>query len=436
MRMYDLIHKKRFGQELTEQEIQWLVNGYVKGEIPDYQVSAWLMAVCFQGMTPAETVHLTRAMLASGDSYNLSRFGEFTVDKHSTGGVGDKTTLIVAPLVASLGCKVAKLSGRGLGHTGGTIDKLESIVGFSTALSQERFMETVEQCGVCVCGATGNIVPADKMLYALRDVTATVSSVPLIASSIMSKKLAGGAKTIVLDVKVGSGAFMKTLDEAKALAKCMVEIGKDCGRNVSAVITNMDAPLGKCIGNFIEVRESTDLLRNPSAFAETPLYEVCVTLSAEIVSRSKNVDYQRAKEMVLENLHNGNAYRTFIRWIEMQYGDVSLLQEDSTYGTAKYVSEVYAQEEGYITAVNSEGIGICAMMLGAGRASKEDTIDDLAGIKMEVSVGDYVKKGQIVATLYSDTICDHSSVCDRMLENITISANAPEKIGTVLEIIR
>jgi pyrimidine-nucleoside phosphorylase len=373
-------------------------------------------------------------MADSGERIDLSRFNN-TVDKHSTGGVGDKTTLIVAPVVASLGCTVAKLSGRGLGHTGGTIDKLESVSGFRTDLTPEEFMNTVKNCGVCVSGAGANLAPADKKLYALRDVTATVSSIPLIVSSIMSKKLAGGSETIVLDVKTGSGAFMKTLTDSRALAEGMVKIGKLAGKRVSAVITDMDKPLGCNIGNYLEILEAVAVLKGEITDNLEPLYEVCVTLASEMVSRSKSLPYDECLSAVKEVIKNGKAYDTFKKWISLQGGNASLL-EDPSYGVPSYRSEYLSPADGYVSSVNAEGIGLSAMMLGAGRATKDDVIDPFAGIKLLKNYGDRVKKGEKIAELLSNTVSDHSGALSRFAESIVISENKPEAKPTVYEIIR
>jgi len=434
MRMYDLIHKKRFGGELTEAELKYFISGYVNEDIPDYQVSALLMAICYMGMTDSETACLTSLMAESGEMLDLSIFGDESVDKHSTGGVGDKTTLIVAPIVASLGCKVAKLSGRGLGHTGGTIDKLESIKGFRTNLSGDEFMNITSECGVCVCSAGKNLVPADKKLYALRDVTATVSSIPLIVSSIMSKKLAGGAKSIVLDVKTGSGSFMKTVEDSRELAKRMVSIGKLSDRKVSAVITNMDKPLGYAIGNSVEVREAVSLLRGEEGIDDN-LLQVCKTLSAELVSISKNITYQESLRAVEESLESGKAYEVFLKWISLQGGDISVFDDDN-FGKAKYTSRVCAPESGYIVYANAESMGISAMHLGAGRASKDDAIDFAAGIIQLARVGDRVEKGQPLALLQSNTVADHSSAAAMWLSSLKISETAPSPQPVIYEIIR
>lgn len=435
MRMYDIIDKKRNGYELTFAELEYLLSGYVNGTIPDYQISAFLMAVCFSGMTDAETASMTSLMAHSGEMLDLSRFGNLAVDKHSTGGVGDKTTLIVAPIVASLGCTVAKLSGRGLGHTGGTLDKLEAIPNFRTDLSGEEFMSVAEKCGVCVCGAGENLVPADKKLYALRDVTATVRSIPLIVASIMSKKLAGGAKSIVLDVKTGSGAFMKTLAESEELAKGMVAIGKLSNRNVSAVITNMDKPLGFAIGNTLEVAEAASLLKGDKN-TDKNLKDVCATLSAEIVSVSKKLSFDKCMKSVLEVIENGKAYKKFLEWISLQNGDISVFNDIEKFSSAKYKFELLAKENGYISSCDASGMGISAMMLGAGRASKEDVIDPTAGIIQLARVGDKIEKGQPIAIMQSSTVCDFGPASNRWQNSITVSEAPPEPQPLIYSIIR
>ena len=398
MRMYDIIKKKRDGGQLSTAEIQFFIKGYVDGSIPDYQASALCMAIFYSGMTEEETAALTLAMANSGDTVDLSRFGNNTADKHSTGGVGDKTTLIVAPIAASLGCIMAKMSGRGLGHTGGTIDKLESIEGFNTALTPEEFFSTVEKTGLAVVGQTGNLTPADKKLYALRDVTATVDSIPLIASSIMSKKLAAGAHTIVLDVKCGSGAFMKTPEEAKALALEMVKIGNNCGRNTSAVITNMDRPLGKNIGNALEIKEAIEVLKGKGP---SDLREVCLSLATQIVSLSKGVDKDSARKLCEDALSSGKAFGKFKEWISAQGGNSQWIENPDLFPVAKFSKDILSRKDGYISGTDAESIGIASVMLGAGREKKDDTIDMSAGIIMHKKTGDFVKKGDSIATLFT-----------------------------------
>lgn len=399
MRIYDIITKKKEGYELSAEEIAFAVNGYVQGDVADYQMSALLMAICLKGMTDKETYQLTKTMLESGDTVDLSRFGTFSVDKHSTGGVGDKTTLIVAPIVASLGCKVAKMSGRGLGFTGGTVDKLESLGGYNAALNSSDFLDLVEKTGVAVVGQSGNLVPADKKLYALRDVTATIDSIPLIASSIMSKKLASGSHNIVLDVKYGSGAFMKTKEGASALAQAMIKIGESFGRRVRALVTNMDVPLGFAVGNRIEVWEAIQVLQGRG---EPRLREICISLASNIVALAQNIDTPSAKAMVENAVTNGLAFEKMKEWIKCQGGDVSYLESPDTLLGAKYKKAYIAKKDGYISKLQADKIGIASALLGAGRVKLEDQIDYNAGIIFEKSYGDYVHAGDTIATLYSD----------------------------------
>lgn len=389
MRITEIIDKKRLGKELSSDEINWLINAYVNDEIEEYHMSAFAMAVCFVGMTDRETADLTHAMAESGDTIDLSIFGNLSVDKHSTGGVGDKTSLIIAPIVASLGAKVAKMSGRGLGHTGGTIDKLESIPGYRTSLSNEEFLKQINSIGVAIVGANKNLAPADKKLYALRDVTATVESIPLIASSIMSKKIASGAKNIVIDVKCGSGAFMKTLDDATLLAERIVSIGKHCRRNISAIITDMDKPLGNAIGNALEVKEVIDVLKGNGP---EDLTEVSFVLAAEMLSLVFGGDW---KDAVKSSVASGRAFDTFNKWIIAQGGDINSLW------TARHSVDVISDYDGYISRMDSKLIGLAAMELGAGRSKVTDAIDHSAGIVLSKKTGDYVKKGDKLATLYS-----------------------------------
>ncbi len=418
MRMYDIIKKKRDGGILSKEEIDFFITGYVDGSIPDYQASALCMAIFYKGMTEEETATLTLSMAHSGDTVDLSRFGNMTADKHSTGGVGDKTTLIVAPICAAAGCIMAKMSGRGLGHTGGTVDKLESIEGFNTQLSTEEFFNTVEKTGLAVVGQTGNLTPADKKLYALRDVTATVDSIPLIASSIMSKKLAAGAHTIVLDVKYGSGAFMKTPDDAESLAKEMVKIGNNCGRNTSAVITNMDRPLGNNIGNALEVIEAIDVLQGNGP---QDLKEVCLVLATQIVSLSKNISKEDAKALVEETFSSGKAFSKFKEWIKAQGGNTAWIDNIGLFPKAEYSFNIIAENDGYIASMDAEKIGISAVILGAGRETKDDTIDMSAGIVLNKKTGDKISKGDVIATLYTNKESSVSSAQRIFLEAIEIT---------------
>lgn len=432
MRIYDIIKKKRDGFELTKEEIDFFIKGFVGGSVHDYQASAFCMAVFFRGMNERETADLTLAMAHSGDTVDLSRFGDLTVDKHSTGGVGDKTTLIVAPLVASLGCVMAKMSGRGLGHTGGTVDKLESIEGFNTSLSPEEFFSQVEKNGIAVVGQTGNLTPADKKLYALRDVTATVDSLPLIASSIMSKKLAAGAHTIVLDVKCGSGAFMKTPEEAEELATAMVKIGNNCGRKTAAVITNMDRPLGNNIGNSLEVIEAVEILKNRGP---GDLREVCLSLATEIVALSKGVSESTAREMTEEALISGKAFEKFKEWISSQGGNPLWIENTELFPKAKYSYEIKSEYDGYIVKTDAEKIGIASVILGAGRETKEDEIDMSAGIALRKKTGDKVQKGDTLAILYSDRESAFCASEQKFLSALEFSKEKPKDLPLIYKII-
>ncbi|MBR2650930.1 MAG: thymidine phosphorylase [Clostridia bacterium] len=424
MRMYDLIEKKKHGIELSADEIREMIALYTKGEIPDYQMSAMTMAIYFRGMSESEVSVLTEAMAASGDTVPTDAFGTRSVDKHSTGGVGDKTTLIVAPTVAAAGGIVAKMSGRGLGHTGGTVDKLESFPGFRTSLTSEEFSAQVKKCGISVIGQSKDLAPADKLLYALRDVTATVDSIPLIASSIMSKKLAAGTNSIVLDVKCGSGAFMNTPELAEELAKTMVKIGKSNGRRTAALITNMDIPLGHAIGNALEVKEAIEVLRGGGP---EDLCEVSLSLAALMIQLSLGYSEEQAARVARDTLTSGAAYGKFCEWIAEQGGDASLAKAPEKFGEAKYKEYVYAEEDGYISALNAERIGIAAMMLGAGRATKDDVIDPLAGIVLIRKTSDRVKRGDPIAQLHTnkkETLAEASRIAR---ESISISDTEPPR---------
>ena len=396
MRMYDVIEKKRDGGELTDEEIDFFISGYVSGEIPDYQASALAMAIFYEGMTPRETAKLTMAMAESGDMMDLSAIPGIKVDKHSTGGVGDKTTLVVAPIVASLGVKVAKMSGRGLGHTGGTLDKLESIPGLSVEISEPDFFKQVSEIGVAVAGQTGNLVPADKKLYALRDVTATVDSVPLIASSIMSKKIASGSNCILLDVKCGSGAFMKTMDSAVELAQAMVSIGEHVGRTTAALITGMDRPLGKNIGNALEVSEAVATLRGEGP---EDLTAVCVELAANMLNLAGKGSVEECRDLARGQIANGEGLAKLADMVAAQGGDAAVIWDTSKFDAAPFRREVLAKESGYMSTMNAERVGIASVALGAGREKKGDSIDMAAGIILERKTGDYVEKGEVLATL-------------------------------------
>ncbi|MBR5544391.1 MAG: thymidine phosphorylase [Clostridia bacterium] len=395
MRIYDIIEKKRDGHKLTKEEIDFFVQEYTKGNIEDYQASALLMAIFINGMDEEETVNLTESMAHSGDMLDLSAINGITADKHSTGGVGDKTSLIVAPICASLGIKMAKMSGRGLGHTGGTIDKLESIAGFNVSLETEDFFKQVNEIGVSIIGQTGNLAPADKKIYALRDVTATVDNISLIASSIMSKKIAAGAQNIVLDVKCGSGAFMKDEESATLLAETMVNIGKKCGRNMAAVITNMDIPLGSNVGNALEIKEVIDILNNQG---DKQLRELCLVLSATILSISYDWSYEVAYKKAEQSLNDGSAYKKFVEFVKTQGGNVDF----NTLPYANKSLEIKAEKDGFIQSIDSRIVGESAVLLGAGREKKTDTIDYGAGIILYKKTCDKVNLGDTIAILYAE----------------------------------
>jgi pyrimidine-nucleoside phosphorylase len=401
MRMVDLIQKKRDGKELSKAEIDHIIQNYTKGEIPDYQMSAFAMAVYFQDMTTEERANFTMAMVESGDQIDLSAIEGIKVDKHSTGGVGDTTTLVLAPLVAALGVPVAKMSGRGLGHTGGTIDKLEAVPGFHVEIDNEQFIELVNKNKLAVIGQSGNLTPADKKLYGLRDVTATVNSIPLIASSIMSKKIAAGADAIVLDVKTGAGAFMKTPEEAEELANAMVKIGNAVGRNTMAVISDMSQPLGLAIGNALEIKEAIDTLNGNGP---KDLEELCLTLGSHMVYLAKKADsLEDAREMLREAISSGKALETLKVFLKAQGGDDSVVDNPETLPQAAHTFELTADEDGYVSEIIADEIGTAAMILGAGRATKESEIDLAVGLMLNKKVGDQVSKGDSLVTIYSNT---------------------------------
>lgn len=424
MRMYDLIMKKKHGEVLTEQEIQFMIDGYVKGEIPDYQMSAMLMAIWFKGMNDLEITELTKTMAKSGDMIDLSAISGKKVDKHSTGGVGDKTTLIVAPIVAACGGKVAKMSGRGLGHTGGTVDKLEAIPGYRTVLDRQEFFDTVNKCGVSVIGQSGNLAPADKKLYALRDVTATVDSIPLIASSIMSKKLAAGSDCILLDVKTGSGAFMKTLDDSIKLAQTMVAIGEGAGRRTVALITDMDTPLGFGIGNSIEVMESMDVLKG---HGPADLAEVSLQLAANMLYLVGKGTPEECRTMAEKAIADGSAFETFCTMVKAQGGDDAVLRDYEKFVKTPYKADVLAERDGYIVKMNAEEVGVTSVVLGAGRETKESDIDFSAGLILHKKYGDAVKKGDSLVTLYTSKE-ESLKEAERMYrEAVIIGDNQPAK---------
>ena len=400
MRMVDLISKKRHNIELTTAEIEWIINGYTNKEIPDYQMSALLMAIVFNDMTKAERLALTQAMVNSGDVVDLSAIEGVKVDKHSTGGVGDKTSLILGPLVASMGVPVAKMSGRGLGHTGGTLDKLESISGMKIEIEMDQFIQQVNDIKLAIIGQTGNLAPADKYLYALRDVTGTVESIPLIASSIMSKKIAAGADAIVLDVKFGAGAFMKTLDDAKELATAMVEIGRDAGRETVAFLTDMNQPLGFAIGNALEVKKAIETL---SGNGPKDLEELVLQLASHMVVLAKKAaNTEQAYAQLKEKLQNGEALQKFKEFVAAQGGDTSQIENPELLPTASSVIPVTATEAGYVEKIDALSIGIAAMKLGAGRATKEDTIDMGVGVVLNKKVGEAINQGDVLAYVHTN----------------------------------
>lgn len=425
MRMVDLIAKKRDGQSLSKEEIEWIVTGYTNGEIPDYQMSALTMAIFYQDMTDQEITNLTLAMANSGDVVNLENIEGIKVDKHSTGGVGDTTTLVLAPLVASVGVPVAKMSGRGLGYTGGTLDKLEAIPGFQIELSEDKFVKLVNESKVAVIGQSGNLAPADKKLYALRDVTATVDSIPLIASSIMSKKIAAGADAIVLDVTTGAGAFMKNIEDAKRLASTMVQIGKLANRQTMAVISDMSQPLGEAIGNSLEVVEAIETLQGKGP---KDLEEMCYVLGSQMVVLAKKADtLEQAREMLEEALHSGKAFAKFKEMVANQGGDVSVIDHPEKLLTAKYEIELPAKQSGVITKLVANELGIAAMMLGAGRKTKEDTIDFAVGLKLRKKVGEAIQEGESVLTIYANQPAEEiQDVVALLYQNIEIGPSGQE----------
>ncbi|HJE19536.1 MAG TPA: pyrimidine-nucleoside phosphorylase [Aliicoccus persicus] len=423
MRMSDIIAKKRDNIELSKEEIEFFVNGFTNDEIPDYQVASLLMAIYFNDMTSEELATLTMAMVNSGDTIDLSAVEGVKVDKHSTGGVGDTTTLVLAPLVAALDIPVAKMSGRGLGHTGGTLDKLEAIDGFNIEIDEEDFIKLVNEHKIAVIGQSGNLTPADKKLYALRDVTATVNSIPLIASSIMSKKIAAGADAIVLDVKYGDGAFMKTVEDAERLAKSMVDIGRNVGRQTMAIISSMQEPLGYAIGNSLEVEEAIDVLRGEGP---EDLKEISLVLAAQMtVLAGKAETLEAAKEMLNEVIENGKALEKFKVFIENQGGDPSVVDNADKLPQASKTFEVISDQTGYVEAIGAEGIGIAASMLGAGRAVKEDVIDLAVGIVIHKKVGDKVENGDVLATLYANTD-DVEKIKEMVLGHYVIGSSKKE----------
>ncbi|ARJ50301.1 pyrimidine-nucleoside phosphorylase [Staphylococcus lutrae] len=431
MRMVDIIAKKRDGHALTKEEIEFVVNGYTNDDIPDYQMSSLAMAIFFQDMTDEERVHLTMAMVESGDQIDLSNIQGIKVDKHSTGGVGDTTTLVLAPLVAALDVPVAKMSGRGLGHTGGTIDKLESVAGFHVEISEEEFVKLVNEDRVAVIGQTGNLTPADKKIYALRDVTGTINSIPLIASSIMSKKIAAGADAIVLDVKTGNGAFMKTIEDAEALAHAMVKIGNQVGRQTMAILSDMSQPLGRAIGNALELKEAIDTLKGEGP---EDLTELVLTLGSQmVVLAQKATDLDEARTMLQEVIDNGQALEKFKTFLSNQGGDASVVDDPSKLPTAQYQFELPAKQSGVVSEMIANEIGIASMMLGAGRQTKEDEIDLAVGLVLNKKIGDKVEAGESLLTIYANSE-DVEQVKQKLYDNIMISdhAETPQLIHKVI----
>ena len=429
MRMYDLIYKKKYGAKLTKEEIDFIVQGYTKGEIPDYQMSAFLMAVCLKGMDMEETTNLTLSMRDSGETLDLSKIHGVKVDKHSTGGVGDKTSLCLSAMVAACGVPVAKMSGRGLGHTGGTIDKLESIKGFSTSITGEQFFENVNSIKMAIMGQTADLAPADKKIYALRDVTATVDCIPLIASSIMSKKLASGADAIVLDVKMGSGAFMKTLEDAVALADAMVKIGTMAGKHTSAVITNMDQPLGLAVGNSLEVIEAINLLKSQGP---KDLMEDCMALGTLMLIGGGVTDsLDEAEKMLLATIEDGSALKKFAEFVEAQGGSPEFIFDTDKFEKAKYVVPVPAPKSGYVSHIQTDEIGMCSLILGGGRETKESVIDLSVGLILNKKLGDEVKEGEPLAYIHSNHPDKTDAAIERFLNAYTISESYTETVKTI-----
>ena len=430
--MYDIIRKKRDGLELSEREIQWFVDGYVKGEIPDYQTAALCMAIYFKGMTIEETTALTFAIRDSGDKLKFNNINGLRVDKHSTGGVGDKTSLVVAPIVATLGVKVAKMSGRGLGHTGGTVDKLEAIPGFKTDLPTEEFEEIVNRVGIAIVGQNATLAPADKLLYALRDVTATVDSLPLIVSSIMSKKLAADDDCVVLDVKTGSGSFMKTREKSRELAEWMVAIGKAAGKRMRALITDMDRPLGNNIGNALEVVEAINTLKGNGP---EDLTELCIALASHMLVISDRGSYEECEKNVRRVIESGEALMTFANMVEAQGGNKEWILNPELFPEAPYSYEVRSEKSGYITGVNTEGYGVASLLLGAGRNTMADKIDFSAGIKLVKKTGDKVEVGDTLAVLYTSDIARFEASKKKLIESTFIGEVKPDDEPLILDIV-
>lgn len=431
MRMYDLIEKKKTGKTLSTEEITWMIEYYTKGEIPDYQMAAMTMAICFQGLDDKETLDLTLAMRDSGDCLDLSAIHELKADKHSTGGVGDKTSLVLMPIIAALGIPVAKMSGRGLGHTGGTIDKLECFPGFTTALSEEKFIQNVNQIHLAIAGQTANLAPADKKLYALRDVTATVDQMSLIASSIMSKKLAAGSDIIVLDVKTGSGAFMKKIKDARALAQTMVRIGTMAGKKTAAIITDMDQPLGNAVGNSVEVIEAIETL---SGRGPKDLMEVVYALGTTILMLSGKAENEtEAEEKIKDSISSGAAKQKLAEFVEAQGGDASYVWDTEQFPKAAYTIEVHALQSGCIQKINAEDIGTACMTLGGGRETKDSQIDLSVGIYLKKKKGDSVKENEVLAVLYANDRRKAEKACQKIQNAYKIGKETVQKEPMIKE---
>lgn len=425
MRIYDIIKKKRDGFPLTTEEINYFINDYTNGHIPDYQISALLMAIYLNKMDKRETLDLTKAMINSGDTFDLSKINGITVDKHSTGGVGDTTTLILGPMVAACGVPFVKMSGRGLGHTGGTLDKLESIKGFRVELSNEELINNTNDINISICSQTGNITPADKKLYALRDVTATVENLSLIAGSIMSKKLAIKSDAIILDVKVGSGAFMKNLDDAIALANEMVSIGHGYGRETIALVTNMDEPLGKAIGNILEVKEAIDILRGQGP---EDLLELCLVLGSKLLVLAKKAeDHEEGRKLLIQSIESGKAFDKFVQMVEYQGGDSSYVKNPDLFPKAKYIKEIKSTHSGYVRFINAEDIGKSALGLGAGRETIDSILDLSVGIVLNKKVDDLVEIGETLAFVHSNDLEKYENIENMLLNSFEIGKKNKEK---------
>lgn len=432
MNACDIIFKTRRKQPLSYDEMKWFIDGYVKGDIPDYQVSAWLMAVCFNSLTREETKNLTLIMRDSGETADLSDVGAVTADKHSTGGIGDKTSLVIAPVCAACGLHVPKMSGRGLGFTGGTIDKLESIPGFNVSIDFEKYVENIRTVGTAIISQSGNLVPADKKLYALRDVTSTVDSIPLICSSIMSKKLATGSDCILLDVKTGSGAFMKNTEDAKVLAQLMAEVGRDAGKKCRAVITDMNQPLGHAVGNALEVIEAVEILKGNQ---KDRLYELCMVLASNMLELAGLGSIENCRKATENAVENGSALEKFREMVEAQGGDSRFIDDYSLLPHAAHKLEIYAASDGYISEIYSEDIGFAALLTGAGRSTKGEQIDHSAGIIMNCETGQYVNKNDIVMTIYSGSPEKLKAAAERAEKSVKITPEKPEELPLVYDVI-